>query len=202
MRAIWDDGRRPVALQALVDVALPAMVARASCPESAESLVRIATAARLTGRAGAAPQHLPVCAWLDQVLDQPPAEPDLAALFAALRALAPLMVWRRRPGDASASANFADAHANAMLLGPGGIEDRQDLWLGLSLLAPHTRYPDHRHSPEETYLVLSPGEFRHGDSDWFQPGMGGSFYNTPDIEHAMRSGEAPLFALWALWVAP
>lgn len=192
--------QRPVELQNLLDVALPAMAARAASLESAASLARIAAAARQPGAPGAAPQRLPVCALLDQVLDQTPAAPDLAALFAALLALAPRMVWRRRSGDASASANFAEAHANAMLLGPGGIENRQDLWLGLSLLAPHTRYPDHCHKPEETYLVLSPGEFRHGASDWFQPGMGGSFYNTPDIVHAMRSGAAPLFALWALWV--
>lgn len=199
MRAIWDDGQRPAPLQDLLDVALPAMAARAPCPESADSLVRIATAARLTGRPGAAPQRLPVCTWFDRALDQPTTVPDLAALFAALRALSPLMIWRQRPGDATASANFPQAHANAMLLGPGGIEDRQDLWLGLSILAPQTRYPDHNHKPEETYLVLSRGEFKQGTSDWFEPGLGGSFYNPPDIWHAMRSGAGPLFALWALW---
>ena len=52
----------------------------------------------------------------------------------------------------------------------------------------------------QTYLVLSDGEFRQGSGDWFTPGVGGSFYNTPFITHAMRSADTPLFALWALLV--
>ncbi|MEK1886834.1 MAG: dimethylsulfonioproprionate lyase family protein, partial [Phyllobacterium sp.] len=60
------------------------------------------------------------------------------------------------------------------------------------------RYPDHDHSPEEVYLVLSNGEFRQGEGEWFSPGIGGSFYNVPNINHAMRSLDKPLFAFWAL----
>ena len=57
-----------------------------------------------------------------------------------------------------------------MILGPAGLENRRDVWFGVSLLAPHVRYTDHSHAPEETYLVLSDGEFRQGDGDWFTPG--------------------------------
>ena len=46
--------------------------------------------------------------------------------------------------------------------------------------------------------MLSDGEFRQGDADWFTPGVGGSFYNTPFITHAMRSAHTPLFSFWAL----
>lgn len=84
-----------------------------------------------------------------------------------------------------------------MIVGPGGVEDRDDLWLGVSLLAPHVHYPYHNHAPEETYLVLSGGEFMQEET-WFSPGIGGSFYNPPGIKHAMRSGDKPLFAIWAL----
>ena len=88
-------------------------------------------------------------------------------------------------------------HANGMVVGPGGIEDRQDLLLGVSLLAPHVRYPNHSHAPEETYLVFSEGEFMQED-EWFSLGVGGSFFNPPGIKHAMRSGAKPLLAFWAL----
>jgi hypothetical protein len=66
-------------------------------------------------------------------------------------------------------------------------------------MAPHVRYPDHNHPPEEVYLVLSPGWFQHGDSSWSEPGIGGTFHNVPNIKHAMASGDAPLLALWCLW---
>ena len=85
-----------------------------------------------------------------------------------------------------------------MIVGPGGLEERSDVWLGVSVLAPDVRYPDHDHAPEEVYLVLSDAEFRQGGGDWFAPGIGGSFYNEPGIRHAMRSRHAPLFAFWAL----
>jgi quercetin dioxygenase-like cupin family protein len=85
-----------------------------------------------------------------------------------------------------------------MIAGPGGLEERDDLWLGVSLLAPHVRYPDHTHPPEETYLVLSEGDFMQGADNWMTPGIGGSLYNPPGILHAMRSGDAPLLAIWAL----
>jgi quercetin dioxygenase-like cupin family protein len=89
-----------------------------------------------------------------------------------------------------------------MIVGPGGLESRDDVWVGASVMAPHVRYPDHQHLPEEVYLVMSPGEFRQGDAPWFEPGVGGTFYNPPNIVHAMRSGESPLLAIWCLWVGP
>ena len=105
---------------------------------------------------------------------------SLRRLIDAFRAIEPEREWVRRSSyDATASANFVEGHANAMILGPAGLENRRDVWLGASLLAPQVRYTDHSHAPEETYLVLSDGEFRQGDGDWFTPGMGGSFYNTP-----------------------
>lgn len=190
---------RPQELQDFLDIALPAMQARAVGAQSRASLAWIAKAAATPAAPGAAPASQPVVERvLEPALDRPVDQADLAALLAALRALAPRLCWRRRSGDATAGPGFEDGHANAMLLGPGGIEDRRDLWIGLSLLAPGIRYPDHQHAPEETYLVLSPGDFWQEDGDWFQPGVGGSFYNPPNILHAMRAGDEPLLALWAL----
>ncbi len=123
----------------------------------------------------------------------------LAGLAEALSDLAPRLAWttRKRIGP-TASEGFATAHANAMLIGPGGLEEREDVWLGLSLMAPNTRYPDHDHAPEEVYLALSEGAFQHGEADWLPRTAGQSFHNTPGIRHAMRSGGTPFLALWCL----
>ena len=144
--------------------------------------------------------RLPACAHLGAALATArEASPALARIADAFAVLEPHLAWMRRASfDHTASANFADGHANAMIVGPGGLEDRRDVWLGASLLAPDVRYPDHDHAPEETYLVLTEGEFMHGNSGWFTPGVGGSFHNTPGIPHPMRSGGKPLFAFWAL----
>lgn len=192
---------RDVALGRFGDAVLAAYDARVPGPEAAASLGRIAGALATPGARRQRPgSRLPVCGHLGAALAVDTADPGLRELIEAFRAIEPDLEWQRRASwDESASASFPDGNANAMIFGPAGLENRADLWLGVSLLAPSVRYPDHAHAPEETYLVLSAGEFRHGDSDWFAPGIGGSFYNPPRIRHAMRSGPAPLFAFWALW---
>ena len=144
-------------------------------------------------------KRLPACDSLAEALRTAGTlTPAIARIAAAFAALEPSLTWRHRSDGPQSSANFMQGHANAMVCGPGGMEDRADAWIGVSLLAPTVRYPDHRHAPEEVYLVLSPGEFRQEDGPWFEPGPGGTFYNKPDILHAMRSGQAPLLALWCL----
>lgn len=145
-------------------------------------------------------KRLPVCTrYLGDILAEKTKHPSLNNLIEQFETLEPLLEWKwRSTYDNSASANFLMSHANALIVGPGGLEDRSDVWLGATLMAPSVRYPDHDHAPEETYLVLSDGDFMQGDSGWFAPGVGGSFYNPPGIKHAMRSGEKPLFAFWAL----
>ena len=51
-----------------------------------------------------------------------------------------------------------------VVVGRGGLEPRADVLIGISLLAPTVAYPEHRHPPEEVYLVLSPGEWRKLES--------------------------------------
>ena len=108
------------------------------------------------------------------------------------------MRWRRRAGSGAHGAEFHDGHANTDIIGPTGLERRGDVWFGATLVAPRVRYIDHRHPPEEVYLVLSEGEWYREGCGWHAPGVGGVVYNPPDVVHAMRAGEAPLLALWLL----
>lgn len=135
------------------------------------------------------PVTLPACALLGDVL-----APD-TPLFTALRAISADLSWYRRSGGDD---RFQASHANTTLVGPSGLERREDLWIGATLLAPNTDYPVHQHPPEEIYLVLSEGDWWRDGTGWFTPGVGGTLYNHPDVRHAMRSHAQPLFALWAL----
>ena len=141
---------------------------------------------------------LPACAHLDVALSHAERGPaDLAQLARAVRTLSSQIAWRRRSGGDDA---FENGHANADLVGTSelALEQRDDVWIGLSLMAPGITYPDHHHLPEEVYLVLSGGEWRQNASPWHAPGLGGIVYNRPDIVHAMRSGHEPLLAVWCL----
>ena len=137
------------------------------------------------------PVRQPVCALLDEALAA------RTPLLEAFRALEPSLTWGRRKGDLGDD-RFRACHANAMLVGPGGLEPRADVWVGVSLMAPGTSYPVHHHPPEEIYLVLSDVEWWNEDDGWYRPGFGGTVYHRPDQRHAMRAGAKPLLALWAL----
>ncbi len=192
---------RSKALQDFLDAAFVAFDRCAEDVRSRDSVKRICSLLEAPARQRRELGHrLSVCTqFLNEALAVQTGEPPLRALLQSFRVLEPSLEWvTKSVHDDSASQNFPTGHANAMIVGPKGLEDRCDLWLGVTLMAPHVRYPDHDHWPEETYLVLSESEFMQAGNGWFAPGIGGSFYNPPGIRHAMRSGDKPLFALWAL----
>jgi quercetin dioxygenase-like cupin family protein len=150
------------------------------------------------GRTGAA--RLPVCRHLATTLEHVGHQPGpVAALADAFAVIEPRLRWKVRDSAEMHDEPFLNGHANAAITGPEGLEIRHDVRIGVSLMAPNTRYPDHRHPPEEIYVVLSGGQWRQAGGPWYEPGVGGLVYNPPNIAHAMRSTERPLLALWFLW---
>jgi hypothetical protein len=191
---------RSESLQDFLDTAFVAFDRFTDDARSRRSITKIFTLLESPGPERTTPgKRLPVCdRYLTDALDLKSDHAALDSLAAGFARLEPRLEWRTRPTyDSTASGNFLLGHANAMIVGPGGLEARNDLWFGVSLMAPRVRYPDHDHSPEETYLVLTDGAFMQEDH-WFVPGVGGSFYNPPAIKHAMLSKETPLLAFWAL----
>jgi len=90
-------------------------------------------------------------------------------------------------------------HANTIVIGPRGVDSREDAIVGVTAMAPNLEYPDHRHPPQELYIALSDGEWRQNDSQWCKPGLGGLVYNPSNVLHGMRAGSKPLVAIWCLW---
>ena len=125
---------------------------------------------------------------------------ELARLALAFEAIEPSLAWMvRASGGPFASVNWPEGHANATIVGSApALETRDDIAIGASLLAPNVRYPDHSHAPEEIYLLLTPGRFQHGESDWMALAPGETLHNEPRIKHAMASDDGPLLAFWCL----
>lgn len=199
---------RDPALQALLDLLLEGIAARADAwPGGADALQRVraalAAVAEPVQRTNL-PEPPPVVpAMLSQALADARAAGGYAASVAeALSRTLPQITWYLREGLTPTREDFADRHALATLIGPsdrlGVLEVRDDVRVGISLVAPQTEYPDHRHPPEELYLALTPGEWRQDLGPWFEPGPGGVVFNTSNILHGMRAGAEPQLALWCL----
>lgn len=153
------------------------------------------------GDAAVAPgiTDLPVLSYLKPALAKARTNLDLAALADAVAALAPLLHWRQsNNAHNTASPGFPEGHANALILGVTGLEIQHRFAIGLSLVAPQVAYPMHSHPPEELYLLLSRGDFRHNNEGWLALGAGQTFHNTPGIIHSMRAGQMPLVAIWLM----
>jgi len=189
-------------LQDFVDAALEAFLANVTAEDSRTSVLRCVEdlqtinqpASAIGSRLPASEEHLSVAIEPTQFDD-----PLLRHLVQTFADIEPLLTWERKVTTGLKTVpGFEDGHANAFVIGPGGLEARQDVWLGATLIAPNIRYPDHSHPPEETYLVMSGGEFWQDGGPWFEPGVGGSLYNRPNVLHAMRAGSNPLFAFWLL----
>ena len=125
-----------------------------------------------------------------------------AKVAAALAALDARITWYAREDLSPEQPELPSHHALATLIGPadrpGALELRDDVRVGVSLVAPHICYPDHHHPPEEFYLALTTGEWRQDRGPWFAPGPNGIVYNTPDILHGMRAADQPQLAVWCL----
>ena len=191
-------------LQHFLDLTEEAVVLAAhSCEAVRPASSRIFAALRTqTGsRSNVAPESLAVRGALDTALRLAEQGPSpIPRLASALAELSPDLAWRRRKGAEKESANFFDGHANAVVVGKDGIELRDDVLVGISLMAPQVRYPNHQHPPEEIYVSLAGGAWWKEGGSWHQPGSGGLVYNEPNVLHAMATDDKPLLAVWCLWL--
>jgi quercetin dioxygenase-like cupin family protein len=191
-------------LQRFIDATEAGIRARAmEVPAAMPMADRIFAALKYTGGVNAqnTPARLAACGHLESALSQARGGPDpIPELTDALTAIEPEFAWSRRPGSAQVAGDFDNSHANAVILGDGGLEVRPDVRIGVSLVAPGTHYPRHRHPPEELYVVLSPGEWMQDDNPFAFKRSGDLVHNGPNSWHAMHATDVPLLAIWCLWV--
>src|SRR5688572_24560165 len=111
---------RPAALQAFLDQLSDTFRHKYVGPEIRRCTDRVFTAlADYRGLGHDIPKRLPVCSHLASALDK--ARPTHEALVKSFITLEPSLTWtRRKQSDHTASENFVDGHANALIVGPGG----------------------------------------------------------------------------------
>ncbi len=145
------------------------------------------------------PTSLGVLRWLGVAAASAPPGP-LSSLARAVAAAAPLLAWRQTYDPSEVAASFLERYGWCELIGATGPIPSAALAAGVLLLGPGTHYPPHAHVAEELYVPLS------GTAQWSR-GHGGDFesrqpgepiFHASGESHAMRTGAAPLLALY-LW---
>ncbi|RDJ05574.1 dimethylsulfonioproprionate lyase family protein [Rhizobium grahamii] len=115
---------------------------------------------------------------------------------AAINDIAKSLEWVASKTGPFASINIEHTHAHAVIAGMSGIEERSDVALGLTIMAPYSRFPDHIQFRSRVFLALSDCEFSCDDKGWQRGTVGSIFFNEAGHNVAMRCTSRPLLAAW------
>ena len=146
-------------------------------------------------RTVAAAADLAVLRWLPQIAGDENAWG--AEIVNALCRAAPGLAWRQTYAEPQVDRAFIDNYGYSELMGSGGPLASERIACGFLLLGPATYYPPHRHEAEEFYVPLSgTAGWQQGDGAWREHPPGTAIHHRSEEPHAMRTGAAPLLALY------
>jgi mannose-6-phosphate isomerase-like protein (cupin superfamily) len=116
-----------------------------------------------------------------------------------LHAIAGSLAWSQTYMVEDFGPDFLQKYGWTEIIGPRGAIPSARLACGFLLLGPDVEYPDHRHSAEELYIVISgTAAWRRGAEDWREQPPGAVIHHPSGIPHAMRTANEALLALY-LW---
>jgi hypothetical protein len=143
------------------------------------------------------PNMLPCLAHLDRAADlAPPQARRLAGLLAEHRNA---FRWGQTYTPADFGRRFIDNYGWLEVFGTRGHFVNHTVAGGFLSLGPNTFYQDHHHIAEEIYIPLTGGaEWRMADQPFRRQESGEVIHHASGVNHAMRTGDEPLLALY-LW---
>jgi hypothetical protein len=143
------------------------------------------------------PNPLACLAHLDRSAElAPPQARRLAGLLAERRHA---FRWGQTYTPADFGRRFIDNYGWLELFGTRGHFANDAIAGGFLILGPNILYPDHHHVAEEIYIPLTGGaEWRMADQPFRLREAGEVIHHATGVNHAMRTGNEPLLALY-LW---
>ena len=107
--------------------------------------------------------------------------------------------WGQTYTEADFGRRFIDNYGWLEVFGTRGHFDNKKIAGGFLILGPGIVYPDHHHVAEEIYIPLTGGaDWRMGEGEFRRREPGEIIHHTSKMNHAMRTAEEPLLALY-LW---
>lgn len=117
-------------------------------------------------------------------------------LAEGLRRVSGQLAWASAPSGPFSSMSFENSNSHAVIVGPGGREDRADARIGITILSRYARMPDHRLQSPRAYLALTPFEFSTESTGWVKAQVGSVCFAPADEIVAYRCTTTPLLMIW------
>ena len=117
-------------------------------------------------------------------------------LIEAVRAVGAWLPWNYHYAERADLPGLGDHVAFAEIIGPEAPYRSRAVCVGLTMIAPRTLYPSHRHPATELYYVVA------GTAMWTADGMtrenppGTFILHRSQVSHAMQTGDEPLLAVY------
>ncbi|TGS17006.1 transcriptional regulator [Mesorhizobium sp. M2E.F.Ca.ET.209.01.1.1] len=143
------------------------------------------------------PRALGCLGYLDRIAELAPADAKpLTRLVADHR---DELRWGQTYTAADFGQGFVDNYGWLEVFGTRGHFVNNEVAGGLLILGPNIVYSDHHHIAEEIYIPLTGGTaWRMGEGNFHIRDAGEVIHHASNVNHAMRTGEDPLMALY-LW---
>ena len=107
--------------------------------------------------------------------------------------------WGQTYATADFGEAFVDNYGWMEVFGTRGHFANDSVAAGFLILGPNLLYPDHYHIAEEVYVPLTGGtRWRKGEGGFVEREAGEVIDHPSNINHAMRTGDEPLLAIY-LW---
>jgi hypothetical protein len=189
---------QPERLQTLLAALRRAFVVEtASDPAARDELRRVAQLIAAIGDQPAElrPTQHPLTRHLSKVLER--ADQLAPEIAGALRPIASELPWRYGYAPRTDAPGLEAAMGWAELIGPQAPIVSTKVCFGLTLIAPHSFYPPHRHPAVELYRIVV------GDPLWTvatttsTQSPGALIFHDSNVVHAMRTGAEPLLAIYS-----
>jgi len=143
------------------------------------------------------PNVLPCLSHLDRTAELATATARPLAKFAADHRSE--LRWGQTYTAADFGQHFVDNYGWLEVFGTRGHFENDAMAGGLLVLGPNIVYPDHHHEAEEIYIPLTGGtEWRKGEGEFVIREGGEVIHHPSNVNHAMKTGDEPLLALY-LW---
>jgi quercetin dioxygenase-like cupin family protein len=126
---------------------------------------------------------------------------ETAAIIEALKPVVYCLPWQYTYPARADAPGLGQNIAFAEIIGPAAPLPSERVCLGLTLIAPGTRYPEHHHPATELYHVLAGSALWTADGETQRQPPGAFILHPSQIEHAMETREEPLLAVYA-WTGP
>lgn len=112
-----------------------------------------------------------------------------------LNDLQPRIRWSIGKTGSLTSRNFENSQSHSVVVGPGGVEERGDFWIGLTLLEAYGHVPDHTSLKSRSYFFLAPSEYCGEENGWRKVAV--ARFSTPSKASGWHSDERKHPCFWS-----